>query len=74
MSQSNWDEVEPRPVCGECGKVVHPETAVPIHTLTGEEQWIVAPTRLKGLYCCSDHALNAYLRGYGYYLAASPQY
>lgn len=55
---------EPRPVCPECDNIVDPKKAVVLHTLRGDEPWISAPEILKGVYCCSDHLLNAYLRGW----------
>ena len=49
----------PRPVCPECGRSCHPETAFP---------YVKAETLkdrlLEGVYCRADHLLDAHKRGY----------
>lgn len=55
---------EPRPICPECGEVVDPKKARILSRLRGDERWISAPELLMGVYCQSDHLLDAYLRGY----------
>lgn len=56
---------EPRPVCPECLVAVDPREAAVLHTLDqAKSPWVISPERLMGVYCCSDHLLDAYLRGY----------
>lgn len=54
----------PRQKCRECGCVVDPCKAAVLSRLVGDEEWIFKPRQLLGIYCGSDHLLDAYLRGY----------
>lgn len=58
------DPNQARPCCPECGAIVDPKKCVVLHTLRGDESWIHSPDLLYGVYCNSDHLLNAWLRGW----------
>ena len=50
---------EPRPLCPECGQVVHPAVAFPF----GEPREL-REVPLTGIYCSADCLLDAYERGF----------
>ena len=50
---------EPRPTCPECGRKVHPKNAVVYGIAKTVRERV-----LEGVYCCSDHILNAIKRKY----------
>lgn len=60
----NARDREPRPICPECGEIVDPKYAAVLSRLKGDEHWISAADDLLGVYCCSEHLLNAYERGF----------
>jgi hypothetical protein len=64
----------PRPLCAECGCQLNPPVSCSIDRVKGDEDWIQNTDRLFGLYCTADHAIDAYLRGYGFFKAATPKY
>lgn len=50
---------EPRPVCRECGQPCHPvRAAVAFRDDLSDD--------VRGVYCCSDHLLRAWLRGWAF--------
>ena len=52
-------QTNPRPVCVECGRSCHPETAFPY----GKAETL-KDRLLEGIYCSADHLLDAHKRGY----------
>lgn len=76
MTYDSWfdkqEKSEPRQQCAECGKVCKPETAVPVYKVHEKATWVI-PERFTGIYCCADHALDAYLRGYAHWRSTQPK-